>query len=338
MRYGVALGALSTASLRAQYARRAQDAGLDSAWSSDNPGEDAIVHMSAMTVAAPGIHVGSGILRAFLRHPVTIASAFLTLQSASDRGVILGLASGTRRQNLYQYGIDVPRPVSRLRSVVGIVRGFVDACGRDEPFEWHDDYHSVAALRARAPDLVDPAPFPIWIAAVNERMQRFAGEVADGLCGHPVFSAGYLRDVVRPNVEAGRLAAGREAPFELAAWANTVVDEDKDRALHRAGMMIANYLSTRSYRGILEHYGIGDRFDAIRQACLVDRDLDRGSRLIPREVIDEVAVTGSPDEVRETLVTRYAGVADQVVAHFGGFASREQLLRSIDTVVAAPLG
>ena len=261
----------------------------------------------------------------------------LTLQETSERGAILGLASGTRRQNLYQYGIDVPRPISRLRSVIGIVRGFVDACERDEPFRWEDDYYSIAALRAGAFDLQDPSPFPIWIAAVNERMQRFAGEVADGLCGHPVFSADYLRDVVRPNIDAGRDAAGRDAPFVLAAWANTVVDEDKDRALHLAGKTIANYLSTRSYRGILEYYGIGDRFDAIRQACLVDRDLDRGSRLIPREVIDRVAVTGSPEEVRETLLRRYEGVTDEVVAHFGGFASHEQLLQSIDTVVAAPL-
>ena len=68
-----------------------------------------------------------------------------------------------------------------------------------------------------------PSPFPIWIAAVNERMQRFAGEIADGLCGHPVFSADYLRDVVRPNIDAGRRSAGRDTPFELAAWANTVV-------------------------------------------------------------------------------------------------------------------
>ena len=75
MRYGVALGALRAAPQRARYARKAQDAGFDSAWSSDNPGEDAIVHMTAMAAAAPGIHVGSGILRAFLRHPVTIASA-----------------------------------------------------------------------------------------------------------------------------------------------------------------------------------------------------------------------------------------------------------------------
>ena len=60
---------------------------------------------------------------------------------------------------------------------------------------------------------------------------------------------------------------------------------------------IANYLSTKSYQGILQYYGIGDRYEDIRQACLVDRDMDRASELSGTEVIDRIAITGPIDEV-----------------------------------------
>jgi alkanesulfonate monooxygenase SsuD/methylene tetrahydromethanopterin reductase-like flavin-dependent oxidoreductase (luciferase family) len=339
MKYGVTLAAVPGSAMRAEYAKKAQAAGFDSAWSDDNPASDGLVHMSAMAAAAPNIRVGSGILRAFLRNPVTIASSYMTMNTLSQRGLILGIATGTRLQNKYQYGIDVPRPIHRLRSVIGMVRGFWEACRSGESFGWDDEYCQIRSVRSVPADSSSTRPVPIWIAAVNENMQRLAGELADGLCGHPVVGADYLREVVRPNIEAGRAKSGYDAPFEMACWATTVVDDDKERARHFAGQRIAFYLSTKSYQHILRYYGIGDRYEAIRKAVLKDRDMDAASRLIGTEVIDRIAVTGPPDEVREELTKRYAGVVDQVVVASAGPSgdTLEERLRTIDTVVQAPL-
>ncbi len=339
MKYGVTLAAVPGSKMRGVYAQKAQAAGFDSAWTDDNPASDGIVHMSAMAAAAPGIRIGSGILRAFLRNPVTVASSYLTMNALTDRGVILGIATGTKLQNLYQYGIDVPRPIHQLRSVIAMARGFWKAVEEGETFRWEDEYYQIRGIRAVRQDRAVIRPIPIWIAAVNENMQRFAGEVADGLCGHPTVGADYLRDVVRPNIEAGRAKSGYDAPFEFGVWATTVVHPDKEKARHLAGQTIANYLSTKSYQGILEYYGIGDRYEAIRQAVQKDRDMDRASRLIGDEVIDRIAITGPADEVREELTKRYEGVADQVIiASAGSFGdSLEDRLRTIDAVVRAPL-
>ena len=339
MNYGVTLAAVPGSKLRGVYAKKAQDAGFDSAWTDDNPASDGIVHMSAMCAAAPGIRVGSGILRAFLRNPVTIASSYLTMNALTDRGVILGIATGTKLQNMYQYGIDVPRPIHRLRSVISMVRSFWSSVEAGETFRWEDEYYTIRGIRAVRSDRAVIRPIPIWIAAVNENMQRFAGEVADGLCGHPTVGADYLRDVVRPNIDAGRAKSGYDAPFEFGVWATTVVHPDKKIARHLAGQTIANYLSTKSYQGILEYYGIGDRYEAIRKAVLTDRDLDRASRLIGDDVIERIAITGPADEVREELTKRYVGVADHVIVASGGSLGEtpEDRLRTIDAVVRAPL-
>ena len=48
-----------------------------------------------------------------------------------------------------------------------------------------------------------------YLAGVNERLVRIAGEVADGFCAHPLNSPRYLTEVVRPSIEEGAKQAGR---------------------------------------------------------------------------------------------------------------------------------
>jgi alkanesulfonate monooxygenase SsuD/methylene tetrahydromethanopterin reductase-like flavin-dependent oxidoreductase (luciferase family) len=321
-------------------AQRAQEAGFAIVFTDDNPGGDAIVALASMAVAAPRISVGSGILRAFTRHPVTIASAFANLNVLSEAGVVLGLGSGTRRQNLLQYGIEVPRPVERLRSVIDMVRGCWTSWAQGEPFRWADAYHTVEGLRSPDGFLLrqDSAWPAIWIAAVNPRMLRLAGEIGDGLAGHPVFSVDYLRDIVQPAITAGRAVSGSATPFTLAAWVITAVDFDRARARHRAARQIAFYLSTRSYRDVLAFYGCGDLAAPLRQAVLVEGDLDRAARLFPTDVIDRIAVTGTLEQIREQL-QRYRALADLVVlmAAGGDASTRSRDLEALLALSTVPL-
>ena len=57
-----------------------------------------------------------------------------------------------------------------------------------------------------------PAPggVPIHVAAVNQRMAETAGQVGDGVLGHPMSSPRYVAEVLRPAVERGAKAAGRD--------------------------------------------------------------------------------------------------------------------------------
>ena len=346
MKYGVTLAGIPGADLKGVYAKKAQDEGFNSVWSDDNPGSDGSIHMTSMVKSAPDIRVGSGILRAFLRNPVTIASAFMTMNAMSNTEVILGFGTGTKRQNLYQYGIEINKPISQLRSVIGIVRGFWAAASTGEKFSWDDEFYKIQGIRPIAVRQIgDPNNIaksstdniPIWVAAVNQKMQQFAGEVANGMCGHPVFGADYIRDIVMPNIEIGRKKGNIKTPFEFASWATTVVHKDKNEARRLAGQTIANYLSTKSYQGILEYYGIGDRYEEIRQACLVDRDMDRASSLIGNEVIDRIAITGPLDEVAEELKVRYEGIVDHVVVASAGITDWQDRIETIDSIISCKI-
>ena len=80
-------------------AQEAEDAGFEVAWVNDDPGQDTFVAMSLMAAATKRIHVGSGVCRAFIRHPIVTASAASDIQEYSGGRMRLGFSTGTKGQN-----------------------------------------------------------------------------------------------------------------------------------------------------------------------------------------------------------------------------------------------
>ena len=54
-----------------------------------------------------------------------------------------------------------------------------------------------------------PRDIPIYIGATGDKMLELAGELCDGVFAHPVCTAKYVREVMRPAIEAGARRAGR---------------------------------------------------------------------------------------------------------------------------------
>lgn len=327
MRLGLTLASVPLTE-KAKTAYTAQEAGFQDAFTDDNPGGDAIVALAQMAAAAPRMRIGSGILRAFTRHPVTIASAFANLNSVTPGGVVLGLGTGTKRQNLFQYGLDVPKPAPQLRSVIGMVREYWDCMAEGRQFAWHDEYYEVAAglsAQIRQGQRRPGGQVPVWMAAVNAGMMRLAARTADGLAGHPCFSARYLKQSVRPAIVQVR--APEAGTFELAAWAMVVIDEDRDRARLRAARQIAFYLSTKAYQRLLEFYGCSHLYEPLRELVLSKNDSEAAAKLFTNDVIDEIACTGPVESVAEQL-GRYKGVAETVILAPAGILRGEEERRT----------
>lgn len=321
MKYGITLAGGGTPPRRVEYTKKAAAAGLESVFTSDDPGNNAIVNLTAMRAVAPEMTVGSGILRSFLRHPVTTAGAFSNLATLGEGETILGFGTGTKRQNLFQYGLQIDRPVPQLRSVIKLVRAAWEAEETGGLLEWDDEFYKVSATRSMRP--APHAPIKIWIAGVNNLMLRLAGEVADGLAGHPCIGADYIRDVVQPEVAKGQAQSDTPREFEMGAWATVAIDDDRDQARIRAGAQLAHYLSTKSYQGLLQYYGAGDRYEAIREAILVEKNAVKGAEILGADIIDRIALTGTVEDVAQQL-TRYEGIADHIVFAVAGAASTEE--------------
>jgi probable F420-dependent oxidoreductase len=288
----------------------ADRAGFDSVWTSELYNRSATVTLAAVAQATQSCTVGAGIIYGVGRSPLMLAAEARDLDELSHGRFTLGIGNGTRRMIADWHGLDGDAPATRMEELVPLVRrvwrlheGPIDHDGRFYRLK-------ISALD----DLAGPPgrEIPIYTAGVNPRMIETAGRVADGLLGHTLFSPRYIQEVVRPALERGALHAERDpAGVALATYALAVAHEDEEQARREAAAMIAFYGSVRSYGNLFDVCGFLREAEAI-QAAFRAQDVDAMVAAVSDPMIDEFAVAGTPQQVREGL-RRFDGVVDEVV-------------------------
>jgi probable F420-dependent oxidoreductase len=288
-----------TARPQVELARRAEAAGFASVWSAEFFNQHPYAVLGAVAEATREIGIGTAIANAFTRSAVVHASAALDLDELSGGRMTLGLGSGTSRMNEEWYGMPFSKPAARMAECVRVVRALFDAKDR-VGFRFEGEFHRLAIpvyTRPGAPR----ARVPIAVAAVNRRMVEAAGAVADAMIGHPIASRRWHRERTLPWLRAAEAAAGRPAgACRLLPYVLTSIQADRALARRDARGQIGFYFTVSVYRSVLEFHGRPDVADACRRA-LASFDVRAMAEAIPDELVDEIAVAGTPDEVRERL-------------------------------------
>ena len=167
---------------------------------------------------------------------------------------------------------------------------------------------------------IDHPEIPIYLAGVNERMCRAAGEVADGFQAHPMHSAAYIQEVVRPELEAGAKKRDRNAN-DIAIHIPTFVvmgETEAERSAMEQSVrrQISFYASTPSYRRFLEFHGFQDigrpLSDLMRRG-----ELDEMPKMVPDALVEIVTLWGNGAELGAQLKARVkaAGAARASLYH-----------------------
>ncbi len=261
-----------------ELAGRAESVGLHRLWLTEFSGRDALVRSTVVALSSERLQVGTGIAYGFTRLPLALAAAALDVQELSGGRFTLGLGAGTRGLRR-AFGADFEPPATRLDEVIGQLR---DAWSRAE---WT---RSV------------PPP-PIAVAGVNQVMLRHAAELGDRVVLHPLcLVEEHLHARALPALAAGseRRSDGRRAA--VAAWCIASVDEDGDLARARARRQLTFYLSTPGYRDVVSGTPWETPVAALRERFAAERadpDWEALGALVPDELLDQVALTGTPDEV-----------------------------------------
>ncbi len=151
---------------------------------------------------------------------------------------------------------------------------------------------------------------PIVLAALRARMLALAGELADGAFTNFLPLSG--TEQVAAAHRAGAQAAGRD-PGELVCRC-FVLPGDQGHEVART--MFVNYGSVPVYAEFFRWLGWGSQLDPMVEAYRAG-DRARALQLAPDELISEIYVTGSLDQIRDRL--------------------EEFVARGITTVVLAPL-
>jgi probable F420-dependent oxidoreductase len=290
-------------------ARRAEDAGFDSVWVSELYNRSATVPMATIATATERVEIGTNIAYGVGRSPLMWAAEARDLDELSAGRILLGLGNGTATMMESWHGVSGESPAVRMEELVTVLRKL-----------WRLDqgpvHHEGRFYKVHLNPTADTAPpyrdrLPIYTAGVNPRMVESAGRVADGLVGHPMFTAKYVHELVRPAIAKGAAKMDRE-PSEVALVGVLIcsVDEDVEAARRRLAFAVGQYAASRVYDRLFALHGWTEAQQAIREAARA-RDADAVIANVPDEAIDTLGVACRPDALA-VEVARHAQGYDHV--------------------------
>ncbi len=294
-------------------ARRAEQYGFESVWTTEFYDRSAIVSLAAMAQQTSTITLASGIAYAVGRSPLVLATEARDLDELCGGRLLLGLGTGATRMQRDWHGADGRSPAPRVEELVPLLRRIwaMDASGVQ-----HEGRFYRMALQPTVQVTPRP-PIPVYLAGFNPRMVQAAGAVADGLVGHPIFTPRYVREVVRPALAAGAARTGRDPDVPIAGYVICSVGDDAARARRDAAAQIAFYVVVRTYAALVELEGFTAEAAAIREAWK-RRDQEGMIDAVSPAMLSRMAVAGTPDEARDQLAG-FGGLYDRLCCYVPSF-------------------
>ncbi|HEY2716448.1 MAG TPA: LLM class flavin-dependent oxidoreductase [Solirubrobacterales bacterium] len=309
-RISVAAIGTSIAELEAE-TLRAEAAGVECVWAPE-------LFRSAVTQAAylagktERIGVATGIVWAFTRSPFIHAVTALDIDEMSGGRFRLGMGAGVKRLNETWHNASYGKPAPHLREAIEATRLIMRQASAGEPIRYQGEYYDIDIKGwVRPPPPARETPPPIYTAAVQAGMARMAGDVADGLIGHPIQSLRWIDEVVVPAFEEGLRRSGRErAGFDYIPTVCCAIDDDEGRAIDMARRTISFYATVKTYAPLWELHG----FTA--EAAAAGEAFRRGD------------LAGVPAAISDAMVEAYcaAGPLDKVRARVEATAERADAL------------
>lgn len=240
-----------------------------------------------MAKATSAVRLGPACLNPYSMHPYEIAGQAACLDLVSGGRAYLGLARGTW---LGAVGIPQPDPVTHLHDAAGVVSALLerDADGyAGEVFSLEPG--TVLQYRPERPAV--PLLIGTWGPHTAALAGRIADEVKIGGTANPA-----MVPVMRDRIAVGSTQSGRDVgDVGIVVGAVTVVDEDGDAARALARSEVAMYLA------VVAELDPTVDIDSQLLSDVRDRvatgDHDAAGALIPDEVLDLFAFSGTPEQV-----------------------------------------
>lgn len=291
---------------RVQHAERL---GYDAVWSAEAYGMDAMTPLAYLAAVTSRIRLGTSIMQIAARTPANAAMQAQTIDGLSGGRFIAGLGVSGPQIVEGWYGQPWGEPLARLRDYVVIMKKIF---AREAPVSHESEeimlpYRGVGSSGLGKPlkSILHMRPdLPVYLGSMTPGGLRLAGEVADGLIG-----GGGPKEWNRTKkyLEEGFAKAGNGKSmkdFEVYAGATVIVTKDVKAAIdslkpHRAlyiGGMGARSKNFHNERMVARGYP--DEAKRIQELFLAGRK-DEAAATIPDEFIDEEALIGTPDRIRE---------------------------------------
>lgn len=265
-----------------EHVKRAEGSGYTDLWSGETAGPDGFTPLSLSAAWTERARLGTGIVGVFQRGPALLAQETAALASASGGRFVLGIGSSSDRIVEGWNGIPFEKPLSKVRETLD----FLQTALAGE--------RTATGFKLEAPP---EQPVPIVLAALRGKMLRLAVDRAQGAFTN-FLPLGGLSKVTAQLADA-------PPGFELLCRFFCVPGE-REQVEPPARFMFSSYITVPVYAAFYRWLGYGDRIDPMVAAWEAG-DRQAAAAAAPWELIEDMFVFGTPEEMRERLAAFVEG-------------------------------
>ena len=337
MKTSIAIGGYSRAdiSAAATFVLEAERLGVDSVWSAEAWGQDAVTSLAYLAGKTSKIKLGSGIMQISARTPSMTAMTAMSLNAISGGRFMLGLGASGPQVVEGLHGVAYQGPLTRLKETVEIVR----LAFNGEKLAYEGKYHQLPrpggegkALRIDQP----PVDIPIFLATLGPKALEYTGAAANGWLGtsfSPDHADAHLDYIRRGAAEAGRSIED----IELHAACSVAIGEDVQGLIDSRKPGVAFQMgamgsaNTNFYNEAFQRAGYSDDALAIQSLWLAGKREEAAAR-VPDAMVTEFQAVGTPEMVQDRFRTYAAAGINVLGLRIDGANALQTLEQTMDLI------
>lgn len=274
--------------------------GYTDLWSSEGNETDAFTPLVVAACSAPGLHLGTAIVPVFSRGPAVLAQSAASLAELAPGHFTLGLGSSSHLIAELWNAATFEQPYERMRSTLLFLHDAFEGKSIDGDYgAFRVGMYKLGLLLAEPPRIL--------IAALREKMLRLSGTDADGAILTWVTASDVSR--MAPFVRE----SGDDKQIVARIW---VAPTEDTEAAHWIGRRLtAVFLNSPALRASQEWLGRGPMLsEAWRRWD--EGNFKASAAAIPVELLDELVVSGTPQDVHRRVDEYRANGVDVPVMAF----------------------
>jgi probable F420-dependent oxidoreductase len=260
----------------AELYKRAEAAGYTDLWSGETNGPDGFSPLVLGAAWTEKIRLGTGVVGVMQRGRALLAQEAAALADASGGRFALGIGASSDRIIEGWNGMPFEKPLSKMSETIDFLRTALSGGRADGGFKLE-----------RAPE----ERVSIIVAALRGKMLRLAVEKGDGAFTNFLPLEGLPKVVAQLE--------GAPEGFELLCRFFCLPGE-REQVEPLARFMFSSYITVPVYEAFYRWLGYGEKIDEMVEAWGA-KDRQKAAAAAPWDLIEEMFIFGSPEEMRERL-------------------------------------
>jgi probable F420-dependent oxidoreductase len=261
---------------------RAEALGYTDLWSGETAGPDGFTPLAVAAADTERIRLGTGIVGVFQRGPALLAQEAAALASAAPGRFVLGIGASSDRIVEGWNGIPFERPLAKVEETLGFLRTALAGERTETRFKLENP---------------PTEPVPIVLAALRGKMLRLAVERSDGAFTNFLPISGLPKVVAQLD--------GAAEDFDLLCRFFCIPGE-REQVEPLARGMFSAYITVPVYEKFYRWLGYGEQIDPMVDAWKAG-DRQAAAAAAPWELIEEMFIFGSPEQMKERLAAFVEG-------------------------------